>query len=63
MEVKVGNYVTRDGSHASVWEWGKDAEGTECWLGTVRGGGLNAWNKEGHDMSGTTEWDLVSKKE
>lgn len=63
MEIKEGSYLTRDGTHASVWAWGKNMLGEECWTGTVKGGGFNCWDTEGRDISGTTEWDLVALME
>ena len=58
MEIKAGNYFTRDGKRASVWEL--DKVNQEHWNGTVEGRGLNSWDKEGRDLHGTSEWDLVS---
>lgn len=59
--VSQGNYMTKNGSRASVWEWGKNALGVECWLGTVEGVGFCSWGKNGLDLSGDNRFDLVEK--
>jgi hypothetical protein len=60
MEIQAGDYLTRDGTRASVYQWGKNGIGVECWVGTVQGGGYNCWSLTGEDLAGTREWDLVA---
>lgn len=65
-----GNYVTRDGSKAYIWEerevteevapyFERFAVGDLYLIGTVEGGGMNCWFVNGEDASGDSCWDLL----
>jgi hypothetical protein len=58
-ELRPGTYRTRDGSTAHVWEYGKNALGEDCWLGTVEGVGFGSWDSQGRDRAGSSSLDII----
>lgn len=59
MEIKPGSYTTRDGKKAYIYNIGKNMLEQECWVGTIEGIGFNTWDKDGKDLSGYSDLDLV----
>lgn len=59
-DVYPGNYVTRDGHHACIWNAAVMHE-RPVWKGTIRGVGLQVWELDGRDSWEDSPLDLVAR--